>query len=163
MKKLASILILGIVLLTCSFCGTSKNSIKKEQQTEHPFKVIDATYHTWAGGQPGVKGINITISIDNPEIQLDSVFFRNMKTGLKRELNSKPTKFVGVYTLPNTKHDYNLNKDSLKEYGNKVPDVSLNIPFELKKDEAVVRYLYKGNTHYFKIEEVIETTSSTKY
>jgi len=163
MNKLVSILILGIVLFTCSFCGTSKNNIKKEQQTEHPFKVIDATFHTWVGGQPGVKGINITITIDNPEIQLESVFFRNMKSELKRELNSEPTNFVGVFTLPNTKQDYNLNIDPIKEYSNKAPDVSLNIPFELKNNEAIISYLHQGNIYYYKIDEVIETTSSTKY
>lgn len=163
MNKFGSILISVIILLTFSFCCATKSNMKDVTKDKHPFKVINATYNTWVGGQPGVKGIRIAISIDNPEIKLDTVFFRNMKTKLKREINSSPTIFVGVFTFPNTEHDYILHQDPVKEYGNTPPKTSLNIPFELDKKEAVISYLFEGTLRYYKIKEVIETKSDTKY
>jgi hypothetical protein len=156
MNKLASILILVIILLSFSFCSATKNNIKNEITDNHPFKVTKATYNTWVGGKPGINGFNISITIDNPEIKLDSVFFRNMKTELKQDINAGTHNFVGVFTILKAQHDYNLDKDPLKEYGNQAPNVSLKIPFELKKNEAVVSYLYEGNTHYYKIETLVK-------
>lgn len=159
MNKLASISISVVILFAFSFC----NATKEATQGKHPFKVTKATYNTWVGGRPGVKGININITIDNSEIELDTVFFRNMKTKLKRDVNSTPSIFIGVFALQNTKKDYILHEDPVKEYGNTPPNISLNIPFELKNNEAVISYFYKGNTKYYKIENVKETKSIIMY
>ena len=163
MNKLASILILGIVFVAFSFCSATKSNTKEAIQDNPPFKVIQAAYNTWVGGQPGVKGIKVTITIDNLEIKLDSVFFRNMKTKLKSELNTEPPVFVGAFTLPNTKNDYILHENVVKEYGNTPPNITVNIPFELEKNEAVISYLYEGNTQYYKIENLKETKSVIMY
>lgn len=152
MNKLAIILISIIILLGFSFCSATKSNIKDPTKDTHPFKVTKATYNTWVGGQPGVKGIKIAITIDNTEIELDSVFYRNMKTKLQQEKDSLSPIFVGIFILPNTKKDYILHENSVKEYGNSPPNISPKSPFELKKNEAVISYLYKGNTYYYKIE-----------
>lgn len=163
MNKLVSILVSVIILLSFSFCCATKSNIKDLSQEKHPFKVTKSTYNTWVGGQPGVRGIKIDISIDNPNIQLDTVYFRNKKITLKHNLSSSPSTFVGVFALPNTEKDYILHENSVNEYGNKPPKVSLNIPWELKENEAVVSYMYEGNIHYYKIENVKEIKSSVKY
>jgi len=155
MNKLGIILGASIILLTFSFCSATKDIAKEN----HPFKVTNATYNTWVGGQPGVKGIKIVISIDNYEIKLDSVFFRNKKTALKRDISSETPTFVGIFTLPNTKKDYILHENPLNEYGN----TPVNTPFELKKNEAVVSYLLDNKTYYYKINEVEEIKSTVKY
>jgi len=163
MNRLVSILVSVIILLSFSFCCATKSNVKDLAQENHPFKVTKATYNTWVGGQPGVRGIKVAITIDNPEIQLDTVYFRNKKFALKRSVNSIPSIFVGIFTLPNTENDYILHGNPLNEYGNTPPKVSLNIPWELKKNEAVISYIYEGNTHYYKIENVEEIKSSTKF
>ena len=158
MNKLGIISSSIIILLTFSFCCVTKEISKGN----YPFKVINATYNTWVGGQPGVKGIKVVITIDNPETQLDSVFFRNMKTKLKQDLNSLQPVFVGVFTFPNTEKDYILHENAAKEYGNTPPNITVNTPFELKKNEAVVSYLLDNKTYYYKIDEVEEIKSMVK-
>tara|TARA_R110001583_G_scaffold103863_3_gene251146 strand:+ start:33230 stop:33721 length:492 start_codon:yes stop_codon:yes gene_type:complete len=163
MKRLLSILVLGIILLSFSFCCATKSNMKDLTQEKHPFKVTKSTYNNWVGGQPGVRGLKINITIDNPEIQLDTVFFRNKKMILKPSLISTSSTFIGVLTLSNTKTDYILHKNGGNEYGNKPPKVALDIPWKLKENEAVVSYVYEGNTHYYKIENVQKVKLNTKY
>jgi len=159
MSKFTVIFSSVIILLACSFCSATKD-ISKEN---HPFKVTKATYNTWVGGQPGVRGINISIINDNPEIQLDSVFFRNMKTKLKSDKNTEPIVFIGTFIYPNTKNDYVLHKNAEKEYGNTPPNVLKNIPFEIQEDEAIVSYIFKGKTRYYKVEKLKEIKSVIMY
>lgn len=159
MNKLRTILSAAFILLAFSFCSSTKE-ISKEN---HPFKVTNATYNTWVGGQPGVKGIKVVITIDNPEIELDSVFFRKKKTPLKRDISVELPTFVGVFTDQNNKNDYILHENPINEYGNTPINKSLNIPFSLKKNEAVVSYLLDNKTYYYKILDVVEIKSSVKY
>jgi len=161
MNKLVTILVSVIILLGFSFCSATKGSTKDNQQENHPFKVTKSTFNTWVGGQPGVKGFNVVITIDNPDVQLDSVYFRERKTKLKKNTHTTPSMFVGVFTLPNTKHDYVLHENSEKEYGNK--PLSLNIPYSLKNNEAVVSYLFEGTIYYCKIDNIEEVKSTEKY
>lgn len=160
MKKLIYILALGVFPLAFSSCGASKIHEEKEFQTKPPFKVVKATYNSWVGGQPGVRGIRVEISIDNSEITLDTIYFRNMETTLKKELNSANELYVGTFVLPK-KNEFILHSDPKKEYGNEVPDISLKIPFVLKKDEAIVSYSYKNKRVFFKVEHLIETKSAS--
>jgi hypothetical protein len=163
MNKLVRILVLGIILISVSFCCSTKNSSKEITKMDHPFKVVEAKSKTWVGGQPGVRGKKISISINNSEIQLDSVYFRNKKSDLKRELNASPAKFVGVFTDTNTKTDYILHKNAGREYGNKPPKANSKIPFELKETEAVISYSFEGKVYYYKVENVLEVKSDEKY
>jgi hypothetical protein len=156
MKNLVTIFVSVIILFSCSFCGATKETLKNP-----PFKVTKATSSTWLGGQPGVRGFNIFITINNPEIKLDTVYFRNNKVSLKKDLVAKDPIFVGVFTLPNTKHDYNLHENPKREYGN--TPLKLNLPFSLKNNEAAISYVYKRNKYYYKIMNVEEIKSSEKY
>ncbi len=159
MNKLGIFLSATIILLSFSFCCSTKELAKEN----HPFKVTSATYNTWVGGQPGVKGIKVVITIDNQDIELDTVFFRNNKIPLKRDISAELNTFVGVFTLPNTEKDYILHENPVNEYGNTPINKSLNIPFELKKNEAIVNYLLDNKTYYYKIDEVVEIKSTVKY
>jgi len=159
MNKLATILLAVIIVLAFSFCSATKD-ISTEN---HPFKVTKATFNTWVGGQPGVRGVKVDIIIDNNEIQLDSLYFREMKSKLKKDSNANPPVFVGVFTYKNLKKDYILHENPEKEFGNTPINKSLNFPFSLKKNEAIISYLHKGKIHYYKIEELEEIKSRVKY
>lgn len=140
-------------------CLVSCSSVKESSNKKPPFKITSATYNNWIGGQPGVNGVVVKVVIDNPKVTLDSVYFRNMKTEFEKTKNTSEEIYIGHFTYPNSKKDVILHSDPKKEFGNEVPDISKKIPFELNKDEAVVSYIYKGIKNYFKISNLIETTS----
>ncbi|SNR39975.1 hypothetical protein SAMN06265371_102305 [Lutibacter agarilyticus] len=148
--KKTSIGIAVIGLLLFISCG----STSKISENNPPFKVLSATYTEWLGGQPGVNGVLVSIKIDNLAIKLDSVYFRNTSALLK--LNKKTTSYNVSIVLPNTNKNLQLDIDPRKEFGNEVPDISTKIPFELNDNEAVVSYLQKGKTNYYKISSLIE-------
>lgn len=159
MNKFTGIFISLLTLLMFSLCSTTKEATK----IEPPFKVIKATHNSWVGGRPGVKGININITIDNSKIELDSVFFRNKKTKLKKDISISPSIFIGVFINKNIKKDYTLHEDPVKEYGNTPPDITIKMPFELQTNEAIVSYLHKGKIQYYKIEDVVKTKDVIMY
>lgn len=154
MNKLISIgIVISLILASCSI--TKKNS-EKTMENKQPFKIISATYISGEGEQANVKEIHMFITIDNPEIQLDSVYFRNTKTGLKRDISASNHTFAGNLLLTDAQKDYNLHSDPQKEYGNTPPGMTSKIPFELQKNEAVVSYVFNRVTQYYKISEVVE-------
>ncbi len=152
MKKfinIAVVILIGIVFLAC---GTSKT----EAQIEHPFKVVEATYNNLIVEQPDLIVTTIKLITNNPEIQLDSVYFRNNATLLKREVSTEYSVFNGSFTTSNTPQDYILDSDPKQEFGNKPPVTVSKLPFKLTDNEAVVSYFYKDKRHYYKISEVKE-------
>ncbi len=154
-------LLFGLATLLVMSCNTSKNIAQITPSNTHPFKVINATYNTWVGGQPGVKGLLINIHIDNSEIKLDTVYFRNMKVSLKQNFTSEKPQYVGSFIYSKTKPDYILHENAVNEYGNAPPNTTLKIPFKLKENEAVVSYFYKEKMHYCKIDNIEKVKSNS--
>lgn len=152
-KRKTSLAIAVIGLLLFISCGSTSKILNNKP----PFKVLNATYFKWLGGQPGVNGVKISIKIDNSAVKLDTVYFKNSSTLLK--FNESLATYAASIVLPNTNKHLQLDIDSKKEFGNEVPDISRKIPFELNKNEAVVSYRYKGKTNYYKILNVVETKS----
>jgi hypothetical protein len=152
MKKFISIGL--IILLSIAFfgCGTSKT----EAKSELPFKVMDATYSNFVGEQPNLVITAIKITTNNPLIQLDTVYFRNNATLLKREVSTENSVFTGSFTTSNTPHDYILDSNPKQEFGNKPPAIVSKLPFKLTENEAVVSYFYKNKLNYFKISAMKE-------
>jgi len=151
---------IGIAVITSFFflgCSTSKTTLDGFQSNP-PFKVLEATYTELVDEKSGVNGISIYISIDNAEVKLDSVYFRNNSAKLKLDKDISKTEYIGSLVMPNKDNDLQLNIDSKKEFGNRVPDISQKIPFKLKANEAVVSYFFKNKRNYFKISDCIETT-----
>ncbi len=155
MNKLISIGIVALSLILASCCTTKKSS-EKVIQNKQPFKLINATYGSGEGEQATKNEIHFFIAIDNPEIQLDSVYFRNAKTELRRDISTSNPVFVGIFVFSDTQKDYNLHSDPRKEYGNTPPSMISKIPFELRKNEAFVSYVFNGATQYYKIAKVDE-------
>jgi len=151
MKKFIGIGLISLLSITFFGCGTSK--IKAQTELEHPFKVLEANY---VSEQPDTTGITVNIIIDNPEIQLDSVYFRNNSAPLKHMESFENLVFTGSFKTSTTPHDYILDSDPKQEFGNKPPVMVSKTPFELTDNEAVVSYFYKNKINYYKISRVKE-------
>jgi len=132
-------------------CGASKDY---EFQNTPPFKILTSTITGWVGGQPGVRGKKIIITINNPSVQLDTVYFQNRTTLLELEFNSNPPKYVGVIITSSGKNDFLIDKDATKEFGNHLKEIQEKIPFNLKDNEAVVSYHYQHKKHFYKIKNI---------
>lgn len=152
MKKLIGIGFVTLLSIAFFSCGASK----AKAQSEHPFKVLEATYANWVGEQPDLDGITVKITTNNPLIQLDSVYFRNHSVLLKREINAENSVFKGSFTVSKKPHDYILHRDSQQEFGNKPPILASKTHFELTENEAVMSYFYRGKINYYKILEMKE-------
>lgn len=150
MKKFIGIGFITLLSITFFGCGVSK------AQNEHPFKVLDATYANSVAGQTDLIVTTLKITTNNKEIQLDSVYFRNQKAPLKRLEIAESSIFIGSFTTSTAPHDYILDSDPKQEFGNKPPKAVSKLPFEIKENEAVVSYVYKGNINYYRILEVKE-------
>ncbi|KUO66411.1 MAG: hypothetical protein APF83_05860 [Lutibacter sp. BRH_c52] len=149
MKKFVGIGLIVALSIALFSCGTSKAKAQ-----EHPFKVLQATFVNSGGEQPNLVKTTIKISIDNKEIKLDSVYFRNHKAPLKHVDSTENFIFAGSFTTSTTPHDYILHSDPKQEFGNKPSVTILNLPFELADNEVVVSYFYKDKINYYKISEV---------
>ncbi len=151
MNKIVSLT--GITFISILlFCCKSSQEIS---QTNPPFKVTEATYNERIEND-GKNVTMVSIKIDNTEIKLDSVYFRNRSTRLEFIKKNSEEKYVGYFKSTNTKKDLILHSDPKKEFGNQVPDISQRIPFKLEKDQAVVSYIYKGKISYYKILKISE-------
>lgn len=158
--KLSSLFFILVILLSNS-CKTTEAASGID---EHPFKVVRATYNNWVGGQPGSKGIHVKIIIDNPSVQLDSIYFRHQKIALSKEEITGKELFIGNYNTPYVKKDMRLSSNPMDEYGNEPPPVISNKKlFDLKDEGAVVNYRYKGKVHYLKIEKLKRTATENRY
>ncbi|MFD1292945.1 hypothetical protein ACFQ5N_03760 [Lutibacter holmesii] len=144
------IAVIGLLLFfSCS-------STAKISENNPPFKVLKATYSNWKGSKPSENGFLITIKTNNSAVVLDTVFFRNTITPLI--FNKEPETYSATIVVPNSKLDLQLDINSKNEFGNQVPHTSTKIPFDLKENEAVVSYLYKGKNYFHKISNVIKVS-----
>ena len=144
--------IIAIVSLSFSQCA----STLKLQDTI-AVDIGEVYYQSWvAGVKEGGSGINIYIPIKNKsaEIVLDSVYFK--RKGVKLE-EIKPNLYIGRFSIVTTKPDIVMTKKPFAEYGNKVPKIKQNSPFDLKDDECVLSFTEKGKRKYYKIIEVVKT------
>ena len=94
---------------------------------------------------------------------MDSVYFRGRKAVLQQDTDNANL-FKATFKIPSAQGDKPeliMHEDPKKEYGNPVPERLQEMPFEMEKDEAVVRYTKNGKVNYFKITG-IENRDSTR-
>jgi len=163
MDKITYITISIILVLAFSCCRVSKLNNENKLEQHPPFKISKAFYNTWVGGQPGVKGYIIHFEIDTKNIELDSVYYRNMSVKLERDTSSSKNIYLGVFILPNRLKNHILHKDPKKEFGNELPDISEKIPFQLNSNEAVISYIVDNTTQYYKVTHVVELKKPQKF
>ena len=148
--KTSNIIITVIGIFFFLSCG----STTKTSENALPFKILEATYSNFKGEQPNINGVLVSVKTNNSTIKFDTVFFRNTRAVMK--FNKETSTYISKIEFPNTKRDLQLDISPKNEFGNQVPNTSTTIPFELKQNEAVVSYLYKGENHYHKILNVLK-------
>jgi hypothetical protein len=155
--KIIKLISVFTILSTIFFCcSASNNKTLPKFQKNIPFKILSAEITNWVGGQPGVRGIKVSIKIDHKDIKLDSFYFRNQKTALELVTNSNPPKYIGVFVTSKGLNDYVLDKDSTKEFGNKPKSAPEKIPFKLENNEAIISYQKEYKYYYYKINSIKE-------
>ena len=150
MKTIFNILFGSALLLGFSQCATSKE-ISKKLQINTPFSIEKATYTDWVSGvKGGGSGTNVIVTIkdiDSNNIEIDSLYFR----GLKVKVEIKESSYIGRFNSSiNQRKDKVLHSEPKKEFGNQVPIMEKEFPFELKNDEAVLSYKEKGKRKFYK-------------
>ncbi len=161
MKTNANVIILVLISTIILSCKCKTKTIDYSLENTLPFEIVETTYNSWVGGQPGVRGFHVHLVVDNPNnIKMDSVYFKNMKSILEPIKNTSKEKYIGYFTLPNNKNEITIDIDPKKEYGNKAPNISQKIPFKLEKDEVVISYYLNEKIHFYKISNIRETKDS---
>ncbi len=152
MKTIFNILFGSALLLGFSQCASCKET-SYTIQTNTPFSIEKATYTDWVSGvKGGGSGTNVILTIkdiDSKNVVIDSIYFR----GRKAKVEIKGSSYIGRFNSSlNQKRDKVLHSDSQKEYGNQVPIIEKEFPFELKKDESVIGYKERGKLKFHKIQ-----------
>ena len=145
-KTISLILALPIVLISFAQCA-SNNHFKLTKTA--PFTVKQAISQTYLGGRQGNKGEQLTITISDQNIILDSLFYKNRKLKLSKNEDGNYTTKLSL----STGQHHTMHENPTAEYGNKAPVMDDNIPFKLKEKEAVVSYIKNEITYYYNIGE----------
>lgn len=143
--------LLSIFVIILSFTQCASNKLVQKP----PFKVQKASYHSWVGGQPGIRGIVLKIQLENiGSSTFDSLYFRERITKVKVSESEEMTQVIGHFSTSNiVKRDLILDSNPTKELNNTLPVIK-KFPFQLSENEAIISYKKGNKTHYFKIENI---------
>jgi hypothetical protein len=152
MRAIFRILFGSALLLGFSQCGSCKET-SYQVQTNTPFSIEKATYNDWVAGiKGGGSGTSVIVTIkdlDANNVVIDSVYFR----GRKVKIEVKRSNYIGRFNSSlNQRQDKVLHSDSQKEFGNQVPIMEKEFPFDLENDEAVISYKEKDKLNFYKIQ-----------
>jgi len=142
-----------LVLLLFVQCGGSKK-VSYELQRKASFQVLKADYKNWIGGVEGVRGTTFEIVINNPNIVIDTVYFRGNKIKPNVKTVDKTNLQITGNLRSKSKPVLILHKNPEKEFGNVAPAKNTDFPFELRKNELVLSYYQNNKIMYFKVELV---------
>ena len=152
MKLVANFFFGILILVGLSNCANGK----KLQEKEAPRVFEPAFYNTWQGNDSNEgSGLNFFLPVRTSEevaVIPDSVYFRGRSA--KLELHPENALlYVGHFSLrpERTEEDFVMSSDPREEYGNPIPQIKEETPFDLQHDEAVISYLKEGKRKYFKL------------
>lgn len=117
----------------------------------------DNAYHLkrYEGGTKS-KGFTVYIPVDKKtDVQLEYIYFKGKKVAL--QYDEKNSMYVAEHIYP-VKLDLVMSDDRKDEFENQLPPVDEKIPFELKNNEGVVRYIKSGKIGHFKIVNIPNKT-----
>ncbi|WP_223267158.1 hypothetical protein [Polaribacter sp. IC073] len=145
--------ILSILTIIVSFSQCGSNKFVKNPS----FKVEQAVYNNWVGGQPGVTGTKLEIHLKNAaSINFDSLYFQNKITKVEVIQLDDKLQLIGHFsTSKKQKNDIILDADPAKEFQNTPPNLE-KFPFDLKDNEAILSYKKGKKTVFFKILNIKE-------
>ncbi|UFH47141.1 hypothetical protein LNP27_03680 [Flavobacterium galactosidilyticum] len=149
MKKFATIISLFTISISLTFCA-----MKQELQSEFPQEIHSVFYQKIELSNKE-DGIHFYIEFKKPlapTIKLEKIYFQKQSAAVVEITTSA---FVAHFKDRNKKHDFILDSNSAKEYGNKAPIIEKS-KFELKSNEAVVEFKNNNKTQFFKITNITE-------
>ncbi len=152
LKQIFKLLTLTVVMSSFSQCSSAQKLQKKAPTT------FGDTYckKRVSGIEEGPQGMDIYIEVKDSKFQLDSVYFRGKAAKLKKNPQNNKQYIGSFITQSKNSRDLIMNSDPKQEYGNKIPEKPIKIPFELAYNESVVSYKVKGKTKYYKLTNVTE-------
>ncbi|WP_268848407.1 hypothetical protein [Flavobacterium aestivum] len=136
------------------FAGFSHVVLSQKLGTVFPQQIAEVYYQRCKGDSVVIE-TRFNIRFKKPlsaNIQLQKIYFHYQEAGFELKPN---TIYVAYFYSKSSKQDYIMDSDSTKEYGNKPPLIA-KPKFDLKANEAVVKYLKNGKTYYYKITNVKE-------
>lgn len=146
--------VIFISIFGLSQCETAKMKLQKTA----PFTITQSFYQEWVGGQPGNSGTTLQLLVTvNDAIIPDSLYFQNRVTSVDTKPSKTGKLWVGNFQKV-VRKDFNMTDTPQGEYGNKVPTM-IDFPFDLKKDEAVLKYTKEGKSFYYKIVGIVQEES----
>lgn len=124
-----------------------------------PFKIQSATYYNSATDLQENSNIYIRYS-SKDKINFDSLYFRKNKIKLQIK-TIRGVKYVfGEFQKKIFLRDFTLDANPINELKNKFPTRE-TFPFELEENEAIISYLLKGRTKYFKVKNIKKRATSS--
>jgi hypothetical protein len=125
-----------------------------------PFNISGATYNYWTGGQPGASGIRVIINYTTTEeVSFEKIYFQKKEGEIDEYKRKGKTFIIGrINTSKPRGNELVMDIDPKKEMNNKPPQ-GATIPFELKENEAMIVYTYKGKSYNFKVTDIKQTES----
>jgi len=118
-----------------------------------PAAIIESFHQQWVGGVPGSKGTLVTIKLKTPEkeIVFDSIYFNGKTVKLSSNIHEGGITLIGNFISSTKGNNLIMNVDPKKEFGNAPTKASAEIPYKLQQGEAVISYIIKKKTRYFKL------------
>jgi len=122
----------------------------KDLQEKAPATMEDAYFTTQ--NEELILYIPVT-AIQSNRVSLNGVYFRNKKADL-----FKSPEHPGVYMakFEMGKLDMIMSSDPKEEYGNKMPQKTEKMDFELNDDEAILIFTQNSKVKYYKLTDVKE-------
>ncbi len=141
LKKAMNAVIFAAIISSTFQCTSTKLAVAPKEISELKLEEPIFFQEWYAGIKVGGTGVNLFIPKfkTKPNIQADSVFFRNMK--------GKLVDRDAMYSV--------VLKNDSKNYVPNQSNKETN-PFNLKGDECIVRYTENGQTKYLKIASAVE-------
>ena len=82
---------------------------------------------------------------------IEDLFFRNIQVKAQKDRNNHLI-YLGYFNNE-LNRDVIMDADATKEAQNTPPK---KIPFQLKENEAIISYTYKGTLQYYKVSNITE-------
>jgi len=145
MKTLYLLLSASVVTILFASCAGNHGLQEKAPAT------IESSYYTM-NGEVITLYVPVT-TIQSNRVSLEEVYFRNKRANL---ITSPENPGVYMATFDMAKPDMIMSSDPKEEYGNKMPQKSEKMDFELNDDEAILIFTQNSKVKYYKLTDVKE-------
>ncbi|MFZ0489975.1 MAG: hypothetical protein WAM00_07020 [Salegentibacter sp.] len=126
-------------------CGSNK-----ELQERAPAQFQQVYYQNT---DDGLKLFIPVAAIQDNRVELNSVYFRGMKSDLKQD-EDRQSLYVANFSMGGS--DYNMSEKPEGEYGNKAPQKPEKAPAKIEDDEAILVFSQNGQIKYYKLTGIVE-------